>query len=115
MTLPLSVRGKRPRIHDDPAIDRLVAMVLTLAQEVSVTRDRLDSLQRLAEANGWLAGGALESFVPDLPERQRREARRDDMLARIFHVLHEEIDQLQDDATDSDYWATIRAVESGEL
>lgn len=108
-----SVRGRRPRFHADPAIDRLIKMVLTLTSELSVTRDRLDSLQALAEHHGWLKDGALEGHVPLLAEREVREKRREELLGRVFHVMHEELAELEGDGDDDAYWTRVKEIEEG--
>lgn len=107
------VRGARPAFHDQPAIDRLVAMVLALTGEVSVLRDRLDTVEALGQAAGWLGASAVDGYVPDLARRTVREARREAMLARIFAVMQQEIAALE--GGDPDYWATISDIEEGRL
>ncbi|MFN7173379.1 MAG: hypothetical protein ACK4MT_01495, partial [Thermaurantiacus tibetensis] len=67
------VRGGRPGFHADPAIDRLIRMVLTLAGEVSVLADRLATVEALA----GLDPGAIDAHRPDAAETARREARRE--------------------------------------
>ena len=42
-------KGRRPTYFDDPENDKLLAIVMALAGEVSVLRDRLDTVERLAE------------------------------------------------------------------
>lgn len=113
--LPRTVRGKRPAFHENAAIDRLVAMVLALTSEVSVLRDRLDTIETLGHAAGWLGADAVEAHVPDLDARKVREARREAMIGRVLHVLREEIADLEGDETDDGYWQTIGAIERGEL
>jgi hypothetical protein len=115
MALPRHVRGKRPAFHDNAAVDRLVAMVLALTSEVSVLRDRLDTIETLGTRAGWLGDGAVDAHVPDLDERTRREARREAMIGRVLHILKEEIADLEGDETDDAYWATVGAIEKGEL
>jgi hypothetical protein len=60
----------------DPATDRLLAMVMTLAAELHVTRDRLACLEMLLEARGVLPAGALDGFVPDPGQAARLDAAR---------------------------------------
>ena len=61
--------GKRPYFLDDPAVERVLAVTLAVAQEVAVLRERLDTVERLLEANGRNGGGlrreAIEAYVPD--------------------------------------------------
>ena len=113
--LPKHVSGARPAFHADPAIDRLIAMVLALTREVSVLRDRVDTLEVLGTEAGWLAPDAVETHVAPLPVRQRREAAREAMIGRVLSVMSEEIAELEAGATDDGYWATIAGIESGTL
>jgi predicted Ser/Thr protein kinase len=113
--LPRHVRGKRPGFHSDPSVDRLIAITLALASEVSVLRDRFDTLETLAQAAGWLAPGAVDAYVPTLSERETREARREAYLARVLHILREEIADLEGGETDEAYWRTIDQIERGEV
>jgi hypothetical protein len=48
----------------DPAIDRLLAMVMTLAAELHVTRDRLTTLEMTLAASGVIALAGLDGFTP---------------------------------------------------
>lgn len=113
--LPRHVSGTRPAFHDDPAIDRLIAMVLALTREVSVLRDRVDTLEVLGVDAGWLAPDGVETHVAPLPVRQRREAAREAMIGRVLSIMSEEIADLETGATDAGYWATIAGIEKGEL
>lgn len=57
----------------DPATDRLLAMVMTLAAELHVTRDRLSTLEMVLEKSGHLTPGVLDTFTPT-PEQAARLA-----------------------------------------
>jgi hypothetical protein len=109
-----TVKGKRPAFHDNASIDRLISMVLALASETAVLRDRLATMEALGRDAGWLKDGAVDAYTPSLPERTAREAARDAMLGRLFHVLKEELDDLHP-AEQGDYWETIGKVERGEV
>lgn len=110
--IPEHVRGARPAFHEQPAIDRLVAMVLALTSELSVLRDRVDTLETLGTAAGWLGAGAMDAHVPARPERAAREARREALVARVFTIMRQEIAGLE--GGDADYWATVAQIEAGE-
>nr|WP_310523486.1 hypothetical protein [Polymorphobacter sp.] len=113
--LPKHVTGARPAFHADPAIDRLIAMVLALTREVSVLRDRVDTVEILGANAGWLAPNAVETYIAPLPVRQRREVAREAMIARVLSIMSEEIADLEAGATDDAYWATIAGIEKGDL
>lgn len=113
--LPRFVAGARPGFHTEPAIDRLIAMVLALTREVSVLRDRVDTLELLGEQAGWLPADAVETYVPPFPVRQRREASRGAMIGRVLAIMAEEIADLEGGETDDAYWATVAGIEKGEV
>lgn len=106
--LPRRVKGARPRFHDEAAVDRLVAMVVALTSEVSVLADRVATLEALS----GVGAAAVDAHVPDRAERERREARREALIARVFGALEVE---LEGEAEPGDYWATIGRIERGEL
>jgi hypothetical protein len=61
---------------EDPMIDHLLRAVVTLTQELSVTRDRLRSLEAMMADAGQLDRAALDHrMVPAEEERQRVAAR----------------------------------------
>ena len=47
-------KGKRPKYFDDPATDRTMSIVMALVGEVSVLRERLDTVERLLDAKGTI-------------------------------------------------------------
>lgn len=110
MALARTARGKRPAFHDNPSVDRLVSIILALTSEVSVLRDRIDTVEMLGAKAGWLGAGAVDAFVPDQPTRERREAAREAYLGRVLHILKAEIDGLEQDG---EYWASIAEIEGG--
>lgn len=69
-------------------------MVMALAGEVSVLRERLDTVERLAETKGILSIEEIETYQPDDQVAQEREQWRADYLARVLRVLQEEVDSL---------------------
>ena len=44
-----TAKAKKPQYFSDPAIDKLLSIVISMAGELSVTRERLDTVQRLLE------------------------------------------------------------------
>jgi hypothetical protein len=111
MKIPRTIKGKRPAFHEQSAIDRLIAMNLALVSEVSVLRDRLDTFERLATADGWLGEGAIDGYQPSLDVIKARETAREALVARAFHIMREEIEGLERDETPEGYWATVHEIE----
>jgi hypothetical protein len=89
-SLPGHTRNARPQFFEDPAIDKVMSVVLALAQEVSVLRDRLDSVERLLDENGTLTCQDLESYRPDAAAEAARAERRADYLQRLFRAIRHE-------------------------
>jgi len=72
-----------------PEEDRLLAMVAALASELAVVRERLDTVERLAEAAGVLARASIENFVPDAAASTERDTLRRRLIDRIFRPLRD--------------------------
>lgn len=88
--LPRHARNARPQFFEDPATDQLMSVVLALAQELSVLRDRVDSIERLLDQKGSLTRAELEAFRPDPRAEAERQQRRADYLQRLFRVIRHE-------------------------
>nr|WP_290226762.1 hypothetical protein [Trichocoleus desertorum] len=80
-------KGKRPVYFENSETDKLLAMVLALAEEVSVLRDRLDTVERLAQAKGLLSQAEIETYQPDPQAASKREQQRAAYIARILRVV----------------------------
>jgi hypothetical protein len=69
---------------DDPALDRAAGMIMTLAAEVWVLRDRLRAMERLLEQAGTLPPGALDTYLPDKAEAEALAADRQDFVKHLM-------------------------------
>ena len=69
---------------DDPAVDRMMGVVMALAGEVYVLRDRVRCLEAALTGQGVLAPGALDAF-----ESTQEQARADaqDRDAFVAHLM----------------------------
>lgn len=88
-------KGKRPEYFDDPAIDRLLSLATALASEVSVLRERLDTVERLLEAGGSLERRAIEEYVPDTAAGYERGLATKAYIARIMRGYQQEVEALE--------------------
>lgn len=70
---PLDRAGTQPVFFDDPAMDRMLAMLLALAEELAVTRERLDTHERLLQSHGLLKIREIEDYRPDAPAKADRK------------------------------------------
>jgi hypothetical protein len=83
-------RGPRPRFHADPAIERVLDVALALAQELAVTRQRLDALERLLAARGVVGPSDVDAFEPDAEASAVRERWQREYLKRVLQSLLQE-------------------------
>lgn len=68
---------------EDPALDRAFGVVMALATEVYVLRDRLRALEARLVADGTLAAGALDAE----PTPEERAATAEDRDAFVHHLM----------------------------
>ncbi|MCG5061412.1 MAG: hypothetical protein KA714_26460 [Limnoraphis sp. WC205] len=89
-----TAKGQRPVYLNDPQEDKMLAIIMALAGEVSVLRERLDTVERLLETKGILSTVDIENHQPDERISEQREQWRIEYIARILRILEEEIDGL---------------------
>ena len=79
----------RPFFFNDPAIDRLVSVILRLTSEVWVLTERLETIEQLAQTKGHLTGDEIKQYRPGPAEAQQREADRDRFVQSVLGPLRE--------------------------
>ncbi|WP_226660788.1 hypothetical protein [Microbulbifer aggregans] len=90
-------RGKRPMYFKDADIDRLMSILMAVAGELAVSRERIDTLERLLDARGLLEREAIDSYEPDSEAARERGLWHQDFIARILRVVQQEIEQFDED------------------
>lgn len=103
-------RGKRPQFYEAKGMDHVMGMIMVLANEMSVLRDRLDSAERVAKANGLDLAAGIEALTLDQAALEEREARRQDFLGRLFYLMRKEASEAAAKETDAGYSATISSI-----
>jgi hypothetical protein len=88
-------KGKRPQFLENADTERLMNMVLALVQEVSVLRQRLDTVERLLEADQKVTRASIEGFEPTKAEAAERGLWTQEYLNRIFRILQQEREALE--------------------
>lgn len=86
---PMYDDGGRPVFYADAGVDRFAAVVLRLASELWVARERIDTLERLAARSGLLGPGGVDAYAPDPEAAAEREAARQDFIQTVFAPLRE--------------------------
>lgn len=84
----------RPTFYDDPASDRLAAIITALTTEVAVLQERLHTLEAVLANHGLVGADAIEDFSPSPEQAAERVQRQQALTDRVFYVLQEEIDRL---------------------
>ena len=90
--LPRVARGKKPKYLDDGSIDNLMAMIMTLTQEISVLRDRIDTLERMLESKDVIASKEFDDFVPSDELEMMRKDKRHELLERVLLPIKKEME-----------------------
>ncbi len=79
--------GPDPVYLQDPVLDATVRMVVELAAQVWVERERRLALEVLIEDHGILERGILENFRPSATQAIAFKAERDRFMEDIFKEL----------------------------
>ena len=108
--LKRKARGERPYFFDDPTVDKVVSMVMGLAGEVAVARDRLDTIERLLETKGLLKRAEIEAYEPTAVVMAERAAWCESFLGEILRIVEIDLDAVATGDT-RPYDEAIAAVE----
>ena len=92
--LPRTAKGKKP-VYFDSVTDKLFSMVLTLMGELSVMRDRLDTVERLIETHKLFKQDDIEGFELTDEINAVRNERRAAYIARVLKTVHDELESLK--------------------
>jgi hypothetical protein len=86
-------RGARPHFLI-PEVERVLAVTMTVAQELAVARARIETLERLLERKGLLAPAEIESFEPTPAEVAASSQSAQEYIGRVLGVLQRELEQI---------------------
>ena len=107
-------KGKRPFYFPDPDVDRLLSMVMALAGELSVTRDRLDTLERVAEKKGLFSADDIESYELDQDALEARAMRHETLFREVTRVIASALEDLEE-APSEEYSEVVDLVENDDV
>ncbi len=103
-------RGKRPAFYAAEGIDNLTSMVMVLASELTVLRDRLDAAERVARASGIDLAAGIESLELDEDALRSRESWRQDFFDRLFYLARKEANEAANAETRESYDQAIEDI-----
>jgi hypothetical protein len=107
-------KGKRPQFYEAPGLDDAMSMIMVLANELSVLRDRLDSAERVHAAKGLDLSAEIEALVLDQAALEAREARRQDFLGRLFYLARKDATEAAQADTAERFRSTIEDIAKTE-
>lgn len=84
---PPTIQDPRPQYFDDPNLDRVMAVVITMANELWVTKDRLMILERLLAKRGSVTPEEVDHYQPTDEEKHALEVARKAYIARVLSGL----------------------------
>ena len=87
--IPLYDDPGRPRFYADAGTDRFAAVVLRLASELWVARERIDTLERLLTQAGVRQSGSIDGFRPDHAASGERQVARQEFIGTVLAPLRE--------------------------
>jgi hypothetical protein len=106
-----TAKGRRPQYFQDPAVDHLHSMILSLVEELSVTRDRADALERLLEQSGVLNSTLLDQYQANDVAAAERQERRERFIARVFKTFADQAERETEDLAAPPFEEVVRIVD----
>ena len=83
-------KGKRPQYFELAESERLMSILLAVAGELAVTRERMDTIERLLAKKGVLDTDEIERFEPDASASEERALQHQEYIARILRIVQQE-------------------------
>ena len=84
-------KGKRPQFLDDPAVERVMSIAMSVAAELAVARERIDTLERLLAQKGILSAADIEAYQPDAKAQSDRNDWGRDYIARVLRMVDQDV------------------------
>ena len=89
-------KGKRPEYFDDPEDERILSILMAVVGEVSVLRERIDTVERLLETKGTITRGDIESYVPDKDAAYERGLMIREYIFRVMRGPQQMVEELKE-------------------
>lgn len=91
-------KGKRPQYLNSNEAEKVLNIAMALAQELSVARERIDTLERLLAAKGLIKRDDIEQFALSAAESAERGAWTQAFIARVLRVVQQDIEAIAEPA-----------------
>ncbi len=89
-------KGKRPYFFDDPAVERVLNITMAVSMELAVTRERVDTLERLLEEKGILTREEITNYTPasKVIESERQQW-HSEYISRILRIIQQSMEEVK--------------------
>lgn len=115
VSLPRTIKGKRPDFFETPGVDDALSMILVLAQELTVLRERLDSAERMAAKHGIALAEEIETLPLDDALVAEREKWRQAFYDRLFYLAKQRRAEIEGKQSAATYAKTLDDISKGDL
>lgn len=86
-----TIRGGRSYFFDDPAIDKVLNMVVVLGSEVWTLRERLAAMEAIQIKRRQLKSGEIDQFEFSAEDEARLASERKEFIDSLFRILQEQV------------------------
>jgi hypothetical protein len=90
--MPRTIRGGRPFFFADPAIDKVLNMVVKLGSEVWALRERLAAVEGIQVRQGSLGQGEVDDYEFTPEQETALAVERKEFIDNLFRILQEQVD-----------------------
>ena len=88
-------KGKRPDTLHDFNAERTLSILMAVAAEVSVVKERLDTIERLLEAKGSISRADIDAYQPSGDAAYQRALMAKEYVARIMRGMQQEMEAME--------------------
>lgn len=93
--LPRVAKGPRPMMFENEANDILLSMNVSLLNELVVTRQRLDAVERILEQKGLVEQAEVDGFTADEEAAKQRDALSTELNERVMYLLLQQAERAE--------------------
>jgi hypothetical protein len=90
--MPRTIRGGRPFFFADPAVDKVLNMVVKLGSEVWALRERLAAVEGIQVRQGSLGQGEVDDYEFTPEQETALAVERKEFIDNLFRILQEQVD-----------------------
>jgi hypothetical protein len=87
-------KGKRPNTLQDFADERTLGILMAVAGEVAVLKERLDTVERLLDSKGSISRADIEAYAATGEAAYERALASKEYVARIMRPMQQEMEAM---------------------